>query len=204
MKHKVVIFNMPARNGKDLAAEFLLNKYGSDKINVLSFKDKLIEATARVLNIPVEDFLLGYDKPAVEVLGEGYTWCEWYKDFPLHQIGDKVYSKREALQHVSENVFKPLMGKDVFGNITASNLVEGKINIISDGGFDSEFKPLLEVADVLVLSRDRLSTGWGTDTRGWLTPRLGGVHIRCHDDIQDLGDFLIWVDNTITNYFKED
>ena len=199
--YKVVIFNATMRSGKDVAAKHMLDTYGEDNINLLSFKSMLINATAKVLDISEEDFLDGYDATVKMMTGMTNPPTEWYKDLPMYPIGDTLYSKRTALIHVSENVLKKLLGDSVFGDITASNLVKGKINILSDGGFDSEFKPLLEVADVLVLKRDRLNTNWEGDSRFWLSEELGGTHKWCPDSVTELEEFLEWTEKMIKQTF---
>jgi hypothetical protein len=173
MTYRVVILNQTARSGKDVSAQHLLDKYGSEHVNVVSFKQKLIDATAKVLGISVEEFLQNYDSKAFDVLGF-YQSIEWYKDYPIYTIGDKKYSKRTALIHVSENVLKPLFGKGVFGEALKQDLQYGKVNIVSDGGFAEELEPLND-CELLVLQRDRLETNWKGDSRGWVSgEKYGG------------------------------
>ena len=192
MRPRVIIFNCPMRNGKDAAVDEMILRFGEGNVNRISFKDQLILATANTLSISVEEFLEGYDdkvsdreRKYEQWLGQS-TGVEWWKDTPIYDIGGKLYSKRTALIHISENVMKPLIGDDVFGVATVKSLVSSKLNLIPDSGFDAEVKPLLEVADVLILKRDRLRTGWGNlDSRGWVEDSLG-TQIWCPEDITEL------------------
>ena len=52
-------------------------------------------------------------------------------------------SPRNAMIHMSENVLKPLFGKDVFGIMAAKSLEEG-VNVFSDGGFAEEVQCILD------------------------------------------------------------
>lgn len=205
-KPKVVLLNMCQRNGKDELATELINRWGEDSVRRLSFKIPLIQITANVLGISVGEFLEGYDdkvsdRPCVieRQIGQGYVW---WKDVPIYEINGRVYSKRTALIYVSEKVIKPSFGESVFGNILSSQLSKDKLNVFSDSGFDAEASPLYEVADVLVLKRDRLKSNWEGDSRGWLDPTLGGTHKWCPEEITELKDFFDWSEKQIVNWMR--
>ena len=45
---------------------------------------------------------------------------------------------------MSENIIKPVFGKDAFGKALVSSLPESGIVFISDGGFPEEVQPLID------------------------------------------------------------
>jgi hypothetical protein len=147
------------RAGKDTAANHLvelINSQDSDLVaHKRNFKDKLIEASATMLNISVKEFLEYYDIKTEDVpknykenklnilqLIHSYKY-DWWKDVPMYTIGGRYFSKREALIYCSESLFKPLLGKEVFGKMCVENLPEKGITILGDGGFAEEALPII-------------------------------------------------------------
>lgn len=208
MKFKVCIMNMTARSGKDVAAQHMLKLYGEDKVKVLSFKEMLITATAKVLGITEEDFLKNYDAKTENVNGiNDSPYGEWFKDYPIYTLGYKMYSKRTALIHVSEEVLKPMFGKGVFGKALSEKLDADKLNIISDGGFIDEVYPFMQTSDILILRRDRMGTNWAGDSRGWLNASEvnGKQHYYVETPLegdQELEHYLGWVETMIFTHFQ--
>lgn len=184
---------MTPRSGKDLACNHLGEIYNN--VEHLAFKDELIKAAASILGITVEKFLLGYDKQ----LSSGV----WNKDVPMYSINGKIYSKRTILQYASENVMKPLLGQDAFGKAVARHITDPqKLYLISDGGFEEEVKPILKIADVLFLKRDRLANRWEGDSRGWIPEEVGGTHIWVPDSIGSEQDYLTFIEGVV-GWFKD-
>ena len=197
VKPRVVVMNMTARSGKDTAVHHLLKIYNEAKH--LTYKEKLIEATINFFRVSRERWDTRYDLSAN--MPGGVT--TWIKDVPWEgvlEVGDKTYSQRTALIHVSENVMKPVFGKQVFGDAVANHLEEGGLYLVSDSGFDEELIPVLAKADVLVLKRDRLNSNWVGDSRGWVTKELGGKHVWVPGGIQDEADYLTFVTDAVGDW----
>lgn len=207
-KPKVVIFNMTARSGKDLAVKHLMKWYTEAKH--LAFKDKLIEAAAAIVNVSVGEFLEDYDKQVKDCSDGNLHWARsigmednvWWKDVPLYDIECASYSTRELLIHASENVMKPVFGKGVFGHAVASEITDNGLYFISDGGFDEEITPILEKAEVLIFKRDRLGNGWEGDSRGWLDKSFGD-QIYVPDEIQEEEVYLDFVLHKVREWLRK-
>ncbi|CAL9979449.1 deoxynucleoside monophosphate kinase [Vibrio phage F99] len=187
---KCIIMNAnTVRAGKDTSANHMVELINSQEGNLgahkRNFKDKLMEATATMLNIPVEEFLEYYDTEAKEV---PYVYSkdrlcivaqlhahkyEWWKDVPMYNIGGKLFSKRQALIYCSETLFKPLLGKEVFGQMFVESLPEEGITFSGDGGFPDEAMPVIrelgkENVLIVRITRDIESTV--VDSRSLLKP----------------------------------
>lgn len=134
---KVIILNAPPSSGKDIAADWIVAKYGAQH---LRFKDQLYRVAAQVAGIPLTRMVtLASDRE--------------YKEKPARffRVGGKFVTPRQWLIHCSENIVKPLLGKDFFGKSLA-NSIESDIVVVSDGGFPEELVPVLAAGhDVYVL-----------------------------------------------------
>lgn len=180
---KVVVFNGPARSGKDSASSYMCKntENGYHK----AFKDELFKICANTLNVSVDTFKNGYD----ETLGEFYNRKGkellpyedpnmWYKDYTgniSQRIRGKQYSKREFLIHMSENVIKPSFGKDAFGKAFVNSLPEEGIVFVSDSGFPEELQPVIDhvgAENVLVIRIQRNGCSFEGDSRDYLTPEM--------------------------------
>lgn len=196
IKPKVVIFNMTARSGKDTAVNHLLKQI-KNAVH-LSYKEKLIETTLRFFDVGMDEWNARYDEP--------FGTDGWMKDVPWEgrlEVAGKCYSQRGALIHISEDIIKPIIGMPAFGNAVASQITDPtKMYLISDGGFDEELVPVLKVADVLILQRDRLLTDWKDDSRGWLDHRLTTTRY-CPDEIQEESEYLSWIEETIQTWLED-
>jgi len=180
---KVVVFNAPARSGKDSASSHMckITDNGYHK----AFKDELFKICANILGISVERFKDGYDETLGEVYnrkGKKLLFHEdpdiWYKDYTgtiLQRIRGKQYSKREFLIHMSENVIKPSFGKDAFGKTFVNSLPEEGIVFVSDSGFPEELQPVIDYVgaeNVLVIRIQREGCSFEGDSRDYLTPEM--------------------------------
>lgn len=188
---KAYIFNSLPRSGKDTAAKILKSLYEDKglKVQHLSFKEKLIELSARFVGETVGEFMIGYDSKTEDMLlydlAPDKTYPEWWKDFPLYHINGKEMSKRELLIHTSENVIKPTLGQDFFGQQLANMIDEGTdIVTISDGGFVQELLPVLNISDVTIVRINKSGLTKVTDSRKLLTP----------DDFYDYSDDVGYVE----------
>lgn len=164
--NKVVIFNGPARSGKDLATSFCCEYFNGTHA---SMKTSLIKLTADFLGIAVEDFLKHYDDKCDDKTYEESA-CVWVKDLPMYTLGDICLSKRDALIHVSENVIKPTFGDNTFGKLAAYALPEGLV-FFSDGGFPDEIQPLADkvgIKNILIVHIRRDGCTFEGDSRDYV------------------------------------
>ena len=95
-------------------------------------------------------------------------------------IYNEPYSPRDAMIHMSENVLKPLFGKDVFGIMAAKSLEDG-VNIFSDGGFAEEVQCLLDevgVDNFMLIHVTRKGCSFEGDSRDYVTgfPNTYTIH----------------------------
>jgi len=189
---KVIIFNAPPRSGKDMVCDWLNDKYGYTK---LSFKSKLIEMAARFFDMSVDEFMQHYDEQEVD--------GSWFKDVELYTlaVGNEYYSQRTALQHVSENVAKPMFGDGVFGHALAEQMKGDGVYVVSDGGFDAELQPIIDAVDydnILIIEIERKGCTFDGDTRDYFT-----VSDCWHTRMVNNGteeEFFNKVDNLITEF----
>lgn len=134
---KVIILNGPMGSGKDTIANLLVENLGMYDILAVrwEFKQALWEAVA-------DHYGLG--DVAIRHLKEVHDNRN-LKEKPQPLLGG--LSTRGALIRVSEHIYKPKYGKDVFGWHSAAALAElqdaeYKLAIGSDGGFPEELKPV--------------------------------------------------------------
>lgn len=152
---KVVILNGPPLSGKDEGCKYLVRVFGG---NHKEFKNALFKLTKAFFNIDDEMWQWFYTRVNKECPSESLI------------INGKSYSPRQALIHVSENVVKPLLGQDFFGNSLANDLEEG-LNFVSDGGFPSEIQPLVDnvgASNVLILRLFREGCSFDGDSRNYI------------------------------------
>lgn len=130
---KVIVFNGPPNCGKDVAAKYLTEKLNDRgyKTHHKEVKENLFKATKACFGVP-------------DGVWDSFCTRE-NKEKPNQWLvnGGIPISPRQALINTSEEVLKPLFGKDVFG-IMAANSLEDGINIFSDGGFKEEIECLRE------------------------------------------------------------
>lgn len=161
MTKKVIIFNAPPFAGKDIATVHLVKHLNSKGINShhKEVKENLFKATKACFG-----------------LSDG-VWEDLYqrenKELPSYYLinDGKHFSPREAMINTSENVLKPLFGKDVFGIMAAKSLEEG-VNIFSDGGFAEEVQCLLDEVgeeNFLLVHVTRDGCSFEGDSRDYVT-----------------------------------
>lgn len=96
------------------------------------------------------------------------------KEYPTMMFHGKT--PREALIHISEDILKPLHGKDYFGQCAKKRLqrilpdpfVDNKLIVFSDGGFEAEIAPLSELDDVVIVRLYGRGT-FENDSRDYVT-----------------------------------
>ena len=155
-----IILNGPPGSGKDTIAQLLVQETqfaGVDKFQQFEFKHELYKCTAEYFGVELDVFI---EQATDRVL----------KEMPYHPLtvytskGNLVrtYTPREALIHVSEEIIKPSMGSDYFGQAAARAVIGAQAAnaVFSDGGFSEEIKPLIESCDrvfIFHLCRDGLT-----------------------------------------------
>lgn len=130
---KAIIFNAPPNAGKDIAAEHIVNYLSSKGVAAYhkEVKENLFKAVKSAYGIEEDEWCYLYERERKELPS------------PQLMIYNEPYSPRNAMIHMSENVLKPLFGKDVFGIMAAKSLEDG-VNVFSDGGFPEEVQCILD------------------------------------------------------------
>ena len=162
-----VVLNGPPGCGKDTIANEiiahgpLLPRYISPFVKH-QFKDALYEHTAKHFEVGLDEFIhFASDR----VLKDSTS---------LAGLGGRT--PRQALIHVSEDIYKPRHGDDYFGKVEAYRVCEhkrrlgGSINVIyPDGGFESEIPPIEPEFDgVLIIRLHRDGFDFTGDSRNYL------------------------------------
>lgn len=174
-----IIFNGPPHSGKDVAVEYCINEFGGQK---LQMKDKLIALTKCVFDIDDEKF-------------------EWYyrrenKERKFPELGDR--SIREALICVSEEMIKPVMGRNYFGEACAKHLIDD-LNFFPDGGFVEELVPIVDKSDkayIIRIIRDGYT--FEGDSRTYVEHPDAEL-ITVHND-GTLEDFIDKIDTVVSGF----
>ncbi|AWN08625.1 putative deoxynucleoside monophosphate kinase [Erwinia phage Faunus] len=147
----MVVLNGPPGCGKDTIANEIVSQERIDNLGwprfvKHQFKDALYEHTAEHFQVDLDKFIhFASDRE----LKDSRT---------LAGLGERT--PRQALIHVSEEVYKPRYGNDYFGKVEASRVSEHKgnlggiINVIyPDGGFESEIPPVESEFDACLIIR---------------------------------------------------
>lgn len=181
---KVFILNAPPNAGKDVVASELVKVLG---VNHLEFKKPLFDIAKAIAQISDEEWDVLYNDRVL-------------KETPSAKLFGK--SPRDHMIFVSENVVKPLYGKDYFGKMFVNNLKEG-INVSSDGGFLEELQPTIEKygsENVYIIRLHRNGCNFDNDSRNYLYD-TGCVELDINNNstLQDLYDKVLTV---VTNEEK--
>lgn len=192
---KVIIFNAPPKSGKDTAANYCCQFLPSVHSQ---FKKPLIEMCARVLSIPLKEFLALYESSKNNEgvfisYSDPLKTCQYFRTFNMRQF----------MIHISENVMKPIFGDMFFGLEAGKKLSNDKWNIFSDGGFPEEIKGLLEYTckeNIIVVKIQRDGCSFENDSRGWIDESLVGetIVIPNNDSLEEL---FLRLDYLIENVF---
>lgn len=154
---KYVILNGPPGCGKDMIADYLTKYSGPSDIEHASFKEELIDITCKWYGVRREVFNSLYTRELKE---------------KASNIFDGK-SPRQALIYISEEVTKPLLGKDYFGKAFVSRYSDpDKLYVVSDGGFEEELQPLIDNAgadSILVIKIYRDGCSFEGDSRNYLS-----------------------------------
>lgn len=153
----IVIFNGPPGSGKDAAAGHVIDLMG---FKHLSFKDTLIDKTCEHFGVTRDWFMDGYEDRTK-------------KETPMDEL--KCLTKRKALIHVSEDLIKPVHGKDFFGKALADKINPVSDYAISDGGFVDELFPLINTVGrekVVIVQLFRDGCSFKNDSRRYITKQF--------------------------------
>lgn len=150
---QIIILNGPPRSGKDSLAKYLTAKYKS--FYHFKFADELKKIAHRLYNTPEQD-------------PDAY---EQFKDRPLTEFLN--LTPRQAYINLSEDYIKKYHGKDFFSLqliSTIKNVQDSVENvfIISDGGFEEELLPLLNVfspSSMTIVQIHRTGCSFNNDSR---------------------------------------
>jgi hypothetical protein len=114
-------------------------------------------------------------------------------------------SVRQAMIKVSEEVIKPVYGKNYFGESAAKTLAEGKLNIFSDSGFMEELIPIrnkVGAENILLIRLIREGCTFKGDSRGYLDPRVAGIKSIVINNCLPLKEYLKAVEDTIEEWAR--
>jgi hypothetical protein len=166
----IIIFNGPPQSGKDQSCDFLKKEMG---FSHAFFKKVLIEETINYFGVTYEWFMSTYDQK----MPDGTL----VKDMRKSELGGR--SRRNALIHVSEEVFKPLHGKDYFGVKMAESLNPNLNYCCSDGGFTEEILPIINKLgneNVILVQLTRDGSDFSKDSRRYINGILHSEYVNGH------------------------
>jgi hypothetical protein len=152
----IILFNGPPGSGKDAAADFFKEK----GFKHLSFKYQLFKETISFFAVDEEWFMSGYKDRSRKELPEDLL---------------EGMSRREAMIYVSEEITKPALGQDIFGNLVANEIDPNKDYCISDGGFIDEVAPVINKVgseNFILVQLARDGCDYSSDSRRYLDGNL--------------------------------
>lgn len=150
-QRKLIILNAPKNCGKDVVAEHLVNMYNFHHVEFKAPVEKLVKS---FYSLTDKEHELLYRRENKEV--------------PQSYLMNK--SIRDCYIHVSENVIKPMFGRDVFGVLLADSLQSG-VSVSSDGGFTEEISAVAEVIgeeNILIIQIHAEGRTFDGDSRDYL------------------------------------
>lgn len=192
MTKKAIIFNAPPNAGKDVAAEHIVDYLSSKGVvaHHKEVKENLFKATKACFGVPDN------------------VWEELYqrenKELPSYYLinNGSPFSPREAMINTSENVLKPLFGKDVFGIMAAKSLEDG-VNVFSDGGFPEEVQCILDEVgkdNFMLIHVVRDGCSFGGDSRNYVKGFPNTVTISNNSTLED---YLEVCECLVENFINE-
>lgn len=184
------MFNGPPRAGKDTAADLLysyLNKIEGITPYRYAFARPLKEATHALFGIKCD-----------------WEAFEYTKD--LKQEKFFGLSPREAYIKVSEEMVKPVLGKDHWGKVFL-NYIEGlptigeTVVVISDCGFIDEIQPIKKKIgshNIFMIYVTREGTSFKNDSRSYIEdPSLPGYTLDNNEGISEVSDKMKMISEII-------
>ena len=162
----VTILNGPPSCGKDYAVKQLIA--GGNLIEHCSFKRRLHEIGARVMDISDESWSLNY---------------ELIKDCPDPSLRGKTI--RDLMIAISEDLVKPLFGRDHFGKLELERIKKiaqsqffSRDFVFTDGGFIEEAQVFADDPNVnlVVIQVKRDGCSFDGDSRSYIHPHGANVY----------------------------
>lgn len=159
---KIVILNGPPRSGKDTMVSAVTGIFPLS-IAGLKMAKPLKDACFAALGIT--------DFPIQRAMDNKYKDRAMSEFLPVNSS----MTWREFQIHMSEEVMKPLFGKEVFGQIATARIADMvectgvKFYLFSDGGFEDELRPLVrkfKAENVLIVRLHREGCDFSLDSRG--------------------------------------
>ncbi len=168
---KLVILNGPPRSGKDTMVSAVTGIFPMS-IAGLKMAKPLKDACFAALGITDFSIQRAMDNK--------------YKDRAMSEFlpVNTSMTWREFQIHMSEEVMKPLFGKEIFGQIATARIdsmvkhTGVKFYLFSDGGFEEEMCPLVrrfKAENVLIIRLHRQGCDFSLDSRGDL--RIAARHL---------------------------
>lgn len=142
----VINLNAPPQAGKDTLCQLLKEKINNPRFTVvhMEFKSMLFDVAIRAAGLTPKLWFALYEREYKE------------RKCPYLLVNGEQVSPRDWMIHCSENIMKPTIGKDVFGQAFANSLQELQKNsapgeelvvVVSDGGFIEESIPVVNLVD---------------------------------------------------------
>ena len=212
---KVIILNAPKDSGKDTIADAICKKVLGTKHR--QFKQKLYECTATLFNWDLDAFVYAAEhrvlkeKPVATLTVPSVEFhkitalTKSNRAFTVDDNYNVPISPREALIYVSEIVIKPRFGDKYFGTSAAALLKDDTGGtIFSDGGFQEELLPIVDVVgenNVYIVQFTRGGKlDFSGDSRDWLQP-YGNIHLlsTTNDGTIDeiIEEILEWIESEV-------
>lgn len=142
----VINLNAAPQAGKDTLCQLLKEKINNPRFTVvhMEFKALLFDVAIRAAGLTPKLWFSLYEREYKE------------RPCPYLLVNGVQVSPRDWMIHCSENIMKPTIGKDVFGQAFANKLVDLQKNaepgkeilvVVSDGGFIEESIPVVSFVD---------------------------------------------------------
>lgn len=152
---RLILLNGPPRCGKDTALGMLAKnetELGLGTVRHIMMAEPIKDACHSFLD----------DRPKKDA----------DKDKPIDKYGI-IQTWREFYILMSEQLAKPMFGKDIFGKIAAAQMINPTHTyVVSDVGFHEEVAPMVKRAggnSTLLIHLSRPGTNYANDSRGYLS-----------------------------------
>lgn len=192
---KIILFNGPPRCGKDTAANLLKDMFNAVQNTVAirySFARPLKQATHSLYG-------LGHEE---------HDAYEYFKDTATTDFFG--LTPRQAYIKVSEEMVKPILGKDHWGKVFVNYAKAFDIGsppetyyIISDCGFEEEVQAILDYftyEDVYLVKMNRPNTSFHGDSRSYINlPNCRNFFVNNDGGLSNLETQVEYIFKELTN-----